>query len=118
MALVKIFNMMQERIDERTTPLAIRGMHNHSRGFIYNEQRIIFIHDIERDIFGVRFWPWLARHNDLDLIATFYFIGWTGKRFTVYIDGTRFNSFLHFIARCICDYTRKELVDPLRPFTL
>src|ERR1035441_10477134 len=45
-------NMMKQRVDERPGARAMCGMHYHASRLIYDNQRVIFKNNIERNVFG------------------------------------------------------------------
>ena len=49
---------MRKRADQRPGPMAARRMHDHVGGLIDDRQIVVFIEDVERDLFGNRGLSW------------------------------------------------------------
>ena len=104
--------MIDQRIHQRTVPVAMRGMHYHARRFIEDQQVIVLEHDIERNIFGfdIRI-AGRVRQRYGDYVRRFDFV--TGFR-EVAIHPNRFcvDCGLNFSARGVLQPVHQEAVNP------
>ena len=45
--------MIEKRIDERSRRIARRGMNDHSLGLVHDDEIVVLVNNVERNIFGL-----------------------------------------------------------------
>lgn len=58
--------MVKEGVHEGPRWVTRRGVDHHSGWFVYDEEVIVFVHDVEGNRFGTRFWATERRDSNLD----------------------------------------------------
>jgi hypothetical protein len=106
--------MSEQCIDQSSGTVADRRMHDHAGGFIDDDDVVIFIHDVERDLFG------LGRHivgigsHQRDGNAVPVMQATVGfHRDSVDQERTGEGRALNLRARAICQSPGQKLIDPL-----
>src|SRR5690606_35269472 len=61
--------MMDERVDQRARPVAGAGMHDEARRLAKDDQVVVLVEHVERDVFGLRLGIARLRQGDLDAVA-------------------------------------------------
>ena len=107
-----IFHVPGYGIDKRTMVVSMSGMYNESGWFIHYHQKLVFIDNIKRNIFGNNF-IFIARtiHHHRDNIERFHFVA-ALHRLTVGHDKTTFRCFLNAVTRCIHNTFEQIFVHP------
>ena len=110
--------MVQQGIDQRAPLVARRGVHHHSGRFVDDNQMLILMDDIERDI--LRNWRSFnrRRHHHLDLVAGVQFFASLHHRLLVDADPSVCNERLKSRPRHIRRLAGQKSVQPRTAFVM
>lgn len=64
-----VLKMMQQRVRECAGAMAIRGMHDHARGFIHHDEILVFINNLQREVLRNQLARWFGRNVDVNRFA-------------------------------------------------
>ena len=71
---LRIQAVMHDGVHERAVPVARRGVNDHALGLIYDEDVVVLIEDVERDIFGRDVRQDALRKADRDQVALLHLV--------------------------------------------
>jgi len=104
--------VVEESVDQRARVIAERRMRYHTGTFVHNQELIIFVDDIEGDIFRTGIRSRRARKCHLDDFTGSYRMAGLDL-LPVNEDGSRIDGGTHFGPRGILDLVREIDVDSL-----
>lgn len=106
--------MPEEGIDEGPRPVARRGMDHHSRRLVDHDQVFIFVDDVERYLFGLRWFVFIRGANDRDVkrLARRNTVTDTDTR-PIREQSPRLRGALNLCPRDVTQMSGEELVDAL-----
>ena len=91
----RIAAMGDERVDERCLTIAGSRMHHHAGRFVQHDELVVFVQNIQRDVFTVNGRFYGRRHGELNFVIQFDPPGWVFYRVSPVIAfhgaGTRFD---------------------------
>lgn len=116
MAGVRLSEMMEQGIDQRSREIAMSGVRNHAGGFVDHEQVRVFVIDIECDRFRENVGRGLLAKVNLDQLIAADFLRFP-RNFAVEKDQPRIDQFVDFIARNRRESLLEITVNPNRMLT-
>ena len=107
----QVFEVVGQRVDQRARIVAVTRVYDHSGGFVDDDQVVVLVADVERNVFGNDFdFANRVGHHDRNPVERFDFV----TRFywrAVDEDGSGVGSRLDAVARSAFHAVGKELVD-------
>ena len=113
----QVFKVIDQRINKGTAVVAVSRVYYHTRRLVYHQQTIVFIHYLQRYIFGYQqiFVRWVSKIH-LHLIVSFHAMIRL-HRLTVHEYIPLFSRLLHLIASSVFHEVHQKLIHAQRFLT-
>ena len=104
--------MIEQRVDERAGIILVRRMRDHARRFIHHKEILVFVDDIERNVFRKDFRRFRFGKFYLDDLARNYCMAGFHP-LSAHNDFAIADCLLHFRARSVFNVRRQIHIEPL-----
>ena len=112
--VVQLRQVVQQGVEQGAAPVAVARMDDESGRLVEDEQRLVLIDDIERNVLGRRrLGPFVRRLGDADLLAAPEFVLGLGERGAGHVDAPFADPALQPAARMLRQQAGENLVETL-----